>query len=241
MKRGFFYFFCLLSFLAKSQTPIPTTANSVHNIFRNVFDEIGKPISPGSIPTIEGSPLLSSDWVFGTVSFFDGRFYNQVLLNFNLFTNELWFLRDSEILMFADPVREFTITSTENNLLKTARYRSGYPAIEKKNSKSFYEVVSDGPLIELIKFKAKVIEEIVIYGSPTKRTFIQEDKLYVFDVKSKKLRTVPKGIKSLIDFLPSVETLINQYVRNNELNMKDESSFVLLVQYLNSKNTGQQN
>jgi len=241
MKKSLFYFFCFLSFLGKSQTPIPTTSNSVHNVFRNVFDEIGKPISPGSIPNIEGSPLLSKDWALGTVSLFDGRSYNQVLLNFNLFTNDLWFLRDSAILMFADPVREFTITYSENNLIKTARYRSGYPSIDKKNSKSFYEILSNGPLIELIKFKARVIEEIVIYGSPTKRTFIQEDKLYVFDVKSKKLRPVTKGIKSLIDFIPSTETLINQYVRENELNMKDESSLILLVQYLNSKMTGPKN
>lgn len=138
--------------------------------------------------------------------------------------------------MYADPVREFTITYTETNLLKTARYRSGYPAIEKKNNKSFYEILSDGTLIELIKYKTKVIEEIVIYGSPTKKTFIQEDKLYVFDVKNKKLRPITKGIKSLIDFLPSLETLINQFVRDNELNFKEESSLVLLVQFLNSKN-----
>ena len=236
MKKCLFYFFCLLSFLAKSQTPIPTTSNSGLNVFRNIFDETGKPISPGSIPNIEGSPLLNNDWVFGTVSFFDGRFYNQVLLNFNLFTNELWFLRDSAILMFADPVREFTIMYSENKLVKSARYRSGYPAIEKKNSKSFYEVLSDGLTIELIKYRTRVIEEIVIYGSPTKKTYVQEDKLYVFDVRNKKLRPITKGIKSLIDFLPSLETLINQFVRDNELNFKEESSLVLLVQFLNSKN-----
>ncbi len=236
MKKSIIYFFCSLSFFAHGQPTVPTVGYSPLNIYRNIFDETGKPAPPGTFSNIEGSPLLSNDWVLGTVSFFDGRFYNQVLLNFNLFTNELWFLRDSAILMYADPVREFTITYTETNLLKTARYRSGYPAIEKKNNKSFYEILSDGTLIELIKYKTKVIEEIVIYGSPTKKTFIQEDKLYVFDVKNKKLRPITKGIKSLIDFLPSLETLINQFVRDNELNFKEESSLVLLVQFLNSKN-----
>lgn len=241
MKKGLFYFFCLLSFIAKSQTPIPTTENSGLNIFRNIFDETGKPISPGSIPNIEGSPLLSNDWVSGTVSFFDGRFYNQVLLNFNLFTNELWFLRDSAILMFADPVREFTITYTENKLVKTTRYRSGYTAIDKKNRKSFYEVLSDGPVIELLKYRHKVVEDIIIYGSPTKKTYVPEDKLYVFDVRNKKLHPLSKGIKSLIKDFPSHATLINQFVSENEFDFKDEVNIILIVQFLNAKNKGTRN
>lgn len=238
MKKSIIYFFCLLPFLAKSQTTTPTTQNSGVNIFRNIFDETGKPVPPGTLSNIEGSPLLSNDWVLGTVSFFDGRFYNQVLLNFNLFTNELWFLRDSAILMFADPVREFSITYTENKLKKTARYRSGYTGTEKKSSKSFYEVLSEGPVIDLLNFRSRVIEEIVVYGSPVKKTYVAEDKLYIFDVKNKKLRLLSKGINSLIKYFPLYETLINQFVRDNELNMKEENSLILLVKYINDKSTG---
>lgn len=235
MKKTILYFFCFISSLARSQTPVSTTENSGINTYRNMFDIAGKPLSLGNLPDIEGYPLLNKNWMTGTVIFRDGRLYAGLLLNLNLYSNELLFLKDSIELVFTDPVKEFSITHIENKLPAQTRFRSGYPASGKRSDNSFYEVLTDGPIVELIKYRSKVVVEIILYGGAVKRIYQQEDNLFAFDVKNKKIQPLPKGIKAVKDFLPDCTALINQFVSNNKLTMKDESNLILLFQYINAE------
>ena len=94
---------------------------------KDVFTMSGSRISSTDFSEVNGTPNLLPNYIHGTVIFENGKVYRDGLLQLNLVTNQVQFLNNGKPLVFAEPVKSFTLIDTSGGEKKTAWFNSGYP------------------------------------------------------------------------------------------------------------------
>ena len=142
-------------------------------------DITGKPFLKMNTEGIEGNFFLTEDWMPGTVTFQNGKTAQVESLRFSPFNNTLYFLRDGQMLEFVEPVKEFEITVADKGKNKKLLFRSGYPAIDKQSTATFYHVMNDDST-QLLRWIQKTIEDYRTYNQPLTQKFIDRDYFYSY-------------------------------------------------------------
>lgn len=197
------------------------------------FADINGKITPASQGSdIGGTPLLSEEWNTGTVKFSNGRIAGNVPLKFNIEYNILTFLRDSVAYEFVDNVQEFSFSIEKNKQATTVTYRNGYPAAGKLNPATFYEVVAEGPRVQLLSHTLKRITETFVMNSPPKRQYVNVPSYYLFDSATQRIQKIKLKKSSITDALPGLEKRIEELCGKDNWDLKSEEELRLLVQAL---------
>lgn len=197
-----------------------------------VTDINGKIIPANQPSDVEGTPLLSNDWNLGYVKLDAGKKADSIQLKFNLQSNRLYFLRNEETFEFVDAIREFSFSFKENELVKTVLFRNNYPAIEKNNTASYYEVLAEGPRVQLLRYKERMISEIYVFNRPPRKEYTETSSLYIYDAVTKSIQKVKVKRSSITGALPGLEKSINELCDKNKWDMKSIDELKLLVQAL---------
>jgi hypothetical protein len=225
MKKIITAFLILLSLAGFTQTVV-TSSNQVYA----VTDINGKRL-PATGPRIEGNPMLNSDWGTGMVKLKNGAWVNDVPLQFNLEKNELYFQRNNETYSFAEPVQEFVLAYQEEGEKYSKHFRAGYPAVSKHNEEAYYEVVSEGPKVHLLRKLTKIVEDRNEYGVGNGKTFKLTSQFYVYDVNRKAMQRIKRDVSSLKEALPDLKSQIEQLQQTQKA--KSEEDFIRFIQSLN--------
>jgi hypothetical protein len=191
----------------------------------------GNPFTSKANQNIEGSPLLIDNWTMGEVKLANGFLLKNVELQFDLYENELYFRKDNQVFTFADPVKEFNFNYTDQGAEKHVLFRKGYPDFDNHNDNSFYEVITDGNKVQLLKFLYKRIQEVNAYASPGKKEYADEEELFVYDVQKKSIIKIKSDKTSLLKALPGYENAINTFLSGKKKISQNE--LISLIQQLN--------
>jgi hypothetical protein len=154
-------------------------------------------------------------------------------LIFDVYSNKLYFLKDSFIMEFTEPVKQFSIPIVVKEDTVSVLYRSGYPAVHKNTDETFYEVLVDGSF-QLLKCKAKTIALYKDKDVPEEDRDYSKELLYA---------SIPNGhiilVKTDKDFLekeiPEYKEKIQTICTDKKLKLKNEAQLKELFVELNKK------
>ncbi len=178
----------------------------------------GRPIIERQYTHVEGSPYLFEDWKAGVVRLKSGATYKDIMLKYDQVAEELLFRHNGQALTFVEPVIEFRFTGGP-------LYRAGY-------GNSFHEILSDGGT-KLIRRKMKQVTENREYNSASvTRKFVEVEALFI--VKGGEPVRVRKDKKSVLAALGDKTPQLENYIRSERLNLRQEADIARLVEYYNT-------
>ena len=190
-----------------------------------------KPVRLIDYTNMEGTPYLYEDWQTGNVTLANGVSNKEpMMLKLNL-VNDVVSFKDKETgqeLEFVEPVQEFSLS------VGTAirHFKSGFKNIDGIAPSAFLEVLSDGKA-QLLKRNNKIVFEQQPIGSATKeRTFIEKTKYYL--VIDGKATVVKADKKSVLAALGDKHDQLEEYIKTNKVNFKNDAQLGKLVDYYNS-------
>lgn len=197
-----------------------------------MLDDVnGRPFVTGAAEEIEGSPFLYEEWRRGNVLFGNARLAYQVRLKFSVYSHQVFFERNGQMMAFMEEVKEFSIGKDSAQKQDAQLFRRGYPAIDEQTEKSFYEVLA-GDSIQLLKARVRKVEEFQNYNESKKRRFAEITILYVFIPSANSMIKIKKDKKSLQAALPALSGKIEQIIKQYELRIKDEADLIRLIEGL---------
>lgn len=224
MKPKFLYcLFILLLFIAAKSA----SAQFAENINGVPMREIS------GYTNVEGSAFLNDQWAKGMVKMADGRTFKDVLLKYDQVKDELYFKdKKGDTLIFVDPVREFKVEYASGDDAHEKLFRNGYKNIPNSTENSFFEVVSDGTA-QLLKRTTKSIAESKEYNSTTVvKRFDENVKYYI--IVSEKVIPIKRDKKSILAALTNKQPQLENFMRTNNINLKNDEDLVKLMAYYSS-------
>lgn len=178
---------------------------------------------------VKGSPWLTEDWVPGMVKLGNGSTYKDVPLKYDQVSGELIFRdRSGKTLAFADPVSEFKIIDAQKH---ERLFRSGFKAVDSNTGQTFYQVLYDGGTILLKDVKKNIIEHRA-YNSATAVKSIVETPVYYLIMNGSPVK-IKKDKKAILAVLSKTDQL-EKYIKDNNLNLKDDQDLAKLITFYDS-------
>jgi len=174
---------------------------------------------------IQGTPYLFDDWSPGSAATENGKAYNNLKLKYNIKVNQLLFLNDNnESLGFKEPVKTFTI--------KNMSFVNGFPSVDLQTTSTFYQVLADGK-VKLLKYYRKVIEERQTYGATAVEKSYRQSQYY-YILKDNKMIKIRPDKKLIIGALPDHAAQLAAYIKDNNVNLKDDAGLAQIITYYNT-------
>lgn len=184
---------------------------------------------------IKGDAFYNDDWQKGYILLYPNHYYKGISLRFNLYTNEIFFLLDSTVLVVSPniPVVEFGI-SDKSDSNKVTIFRCGYPAINNNTAKTFYSVVVNNRIALLRHYDKRIIEATNSIGA-FERKFIDSELWYIYDSLENKMVQIKKNKSSLLAALPEHSDKIQTIIQQKNLRLNTQEDWSILLNELNDK------
>lgn len=184
---------------------------------------------------IKGTAFYRQEWDKGYIRLRDNRVAQNVPIAFNVYTNEIFYKADSQVLVVdaSAPVAEFGILNKEDSGKATV-FRRGYSAINDNTEKTFYKVAADDKMVLLVYYNKRLIERNNSLGVP-ERVFVDYESWYIYNALENKISPVKKNKKSLLAALPQYANDIESIIKEKNLKLKTEEDWVILFNELNKR------
>jgi len=183
---------------------------------------------------VSGSAYLYPNFKFATIVLKDGRTYNNVQARLNLVEHEVNFIASNgeQGYIGKGMVTSILFNDTTKDGVNANFFQTGFSPIDNQSAIHFYQVLVNGK-ISLLKSINKNIEERLneLSGEKSKE-FAQRENLYVLYEGS--LKRVKKDSDFFLSTMANQKEAINQYIRTNKLNFKNEDQLKKLVEFYNS-------
>lgn len=183
---------------------------------------------------VSGSAYLYPNFKFATIVLKDGRTYNNVQARLNLVEHEVNFIASNgeQGYIGKGMVTSILFNDTTKDGVNANFFQTGFSPIDNQSAIHFYQVLVNGK-ISLLKSINKNIEERLneLSGEKSKE-FAQRENLYVLNEGS--LKRVKKDSDFFLSTMANQKEAINQYIRTNKLNFKNEEQLKKLVEFYNS-------
>ncbi|WP_299817761.1 hypothetical protein [uncultured Pontibacter sp.] len=191
-------------------------------------------VSSYKSPGLKGSPYLYENWAKGTVQLTNGIVYEGMDLLYDQIRDELIFTVDgNQRQIFMQPVQSFTISNPENRrVVDQKTFTKGFTAVDGATPNAFYEVLAAGNT-QLLKRTTKAIVEERSETSILKVKQIKESiKYYV--ARDGQLTRITPSKKSVLTALSNKKTELEGFIKQHNLNLKEEADLAELVDFYNS-------
>jgi hypothetical protein len=175
--------------------------------------------------------FINQTWRNGTVYFRNTPNKLDAPILFDVYSNQLYFLKDSLIMEFAQPVKEFFISVVKKEDTVNLHFRSGYPLIHRNTDNTFYEVLVDGKF-QLLKCKAKTIALYKDKDVPEEDRDYAKELLYAFGPDGQ-IVLVKTDKDYILKALPAYAVAIEKICSDRKLKLKNESQLRDLFLALN--------
>lgn len=184
---------------------------------------------------VKGSPYLMDDWATGIVKLENGSTYKDIPLKYDQISGDLLFKdKSGRTLAFADPVEEFKFTDNQKGDMLL---RSGFKPVDANTNQSFYLVLYDGGTVLLKDLKKNMVQHRAYNSATTVKSIVETPAYYL--VLNGELVKFKKDKKSIISVLNSAAIQLEKYMKDNDLNLKEDKDLAKLISYYDSiKSTG---
>ncbi len=193
-------------------------------------DVNGKPLMSGKYVDVVGTPYLFENWTKGEVTLTDGKIHKDLDLKYDQLEGIVFFKgKNGADLGFTSPVKSFILYP--NNVAMNFIL---VPEIKEVDKDPYFEVLSEGKKVKFLKKTMKVIREGKGYGSATTtRTFAENTNYYLLKADGTYTK-VKKDKKAIIASLSDKSTEVEQYIKDNKTNFKEDASVAAVINYYNT-------
>lgn len=179
-----------------------------------------------------GSPYFFENYREGYVTLYDGNVTEPLMMNYNVYENQIEFVDGSNILAInAERMGGFTFTSNENEL----EFKKGFKA-DGLDANEFVQVLSDGPVTALLKHDISFLENVPTYGSATQvDEYTTDEQLYIHkeaEGETERIRRVRE--RNILRAIDSHQDQMEQYVEENRLDLRSYNDIKRFFDYYNS-------
>ncbi len=195
-------------------------------------DVNGKPLTSGKYVDVVGTPYLFENWTKGEVTLDNGKNHKDLDLKYDQIEGIVFFKgKNGADLGFTTPVKSFILYP--NNAAMSFIL---VPEIKEKEAEKdpYFEVLSDGKKVKLLKKTMKVIREGNSYGSATVTKKFSENIAYYLLKADGTYTKIKKDKKSIAGALSDKSAEVEQYIKDNKTNFKEDSSVAAVVGYYNT-------
>ncbi|MCX2472804.1 hypothetical protein OQZ33_00535 [Pedobacter sp. MC2016-05] len=196
-------------------------------------DIIGTPYDSKYTDGYVGDVYLYSNWITGHVLQENEKYFNNMLLKYDIFNDRIIFKsNEDQAMAFKYPIKEFQMILNKSSIEPMALFKNGFPEVGKYNQKSYYQVLTEGKTT-LLKKLYKSISESISYGeSEKKKTFLYNE-IYFLCHQGKMIK-FQKNTKNLLAILSDKRTKLSNFIKEKNLIMKSEEDYVNVINYYNT-------
>ncbi len=199
-------------------------------------DNQGKPVMQQGYTDVEGSPYLNANWFPGVVNLAGGKAVT-AKIKYDLVKDELLFQspRDSMALAFVTPVKSFSfgVFGVDETSLVPLVFSNGYASIDDQTTASFYQVIADGK-VKLLKRYRKVIHSDQAFNSATTtKSFVMRDAVYYL-IKDGKIEKFKTSQKTVLAALNDKADKLQTFIKTNKIDFESDKDLAGLFTYYNS-------
>ncbi|MCK4663599.1 MAG: hypothetical protein KAT68_12085 [Bacteroidales bacterium] len=207
------------------------------NLFSNVFSQQVidlTDIFEGSLVNIEikqenkkidGTPYFNKEWEKGTVKFLNGNEYRVKFFKYDVNLERLLFLKDDVTYYIPNKgeIEKFTI-GTSNFV---------YIKYDDKNIKAFFEVLSNGEKIKLLKkYKCVYVEGKKGDGiAPAINDKYSINKSYYIKIANEPAIKFKVKKDDVLQLMSDNKELVEEYIKKNKLKFKNENDLAKIFDF----------
>ena len=148
-----------------------------------VFDKNGRSfVNPA--PDIAGTPFLREDWRLASLVINTNRRFDSVKVRINLYSQAVHFLdrNNNEMALAKGYIKEILFAGDIG--APGARYKNGYPAADKQDVYSFYQVLAEGKWSLLLSSRKVIAQQRDEISGEVKREYRTYQDYYIYDGKT---------------------------------------------------------
>jgi hypothetical protein len=191
-----------------------------------------RPIRLPALQEVGGSPFMSNEYKLGTVQVNDEKTVSNVPVKFNIFSNAVMVQKNGEELK----LESFKLVSYNeqgnDGSIKHINFSKGYPEIDNHTSATVYQVLAFGPKVHLLKFLSQKVEDAPTLGDYSRREIVTTTQLYIY-LPGGEIKKIKASKQPVVDALPGMSAKIDEAIKAGNLNLKNESDIITLVDALN--------
>jgi hypothetical protein len=235
MKRSGSLIMCLLAFFsfeklhAQSFERIDPLRHMKETIqFMN--DGNGQPFKPTRGFEEEGSPYFSNEYLESIIQLSNGKSYHRIPVKINYLTGELLFkTEDGQEMSVTKPFQRIEINREGVKHI----FRSGFPAIDKQNEFTLYQMLDSGAAVLLKYTSVKFQDKQPYNGVNIVRTYTKKEVYYSY-IPSNGLVALPSESTELVRLFGKDAIAMNDYLQINKLKTKKEADLIKLFAHYNT-------
>ena len=181
---------------------------------------------------VSGNPYLFKDWSNGIVRFSGGSTMKQFKLKFDCLKNLLLLQFDGNAFAAESKVQEFVMypkSKSKDSLI----FRKGFPAVDKANENTYYQVLFQDKVTLLRLFSRNIIEEkqLVRVNSSTSRRLEEVEQYYL--LHNGEMVLLPDNRTALPEKFSDKKDQIAQFISSQQLKMHSPDDFLQVVKKYN--------
>lgn len=187
---------------------------------------------------IKGTAYLYPSWSAGTLTDRNGKMYSNLLLKYDSYKDQIELNQEGQVVEVSTTnYPKFTLSWTEpgsNEVIKHS-FSSGYtvPGFTKT---TYFDVVYDGKMDLLKKYKTSFVEEAVTgYGTSDPQKSFQLKVYYFVLAEDGSAKEIKLSKKSILDAFPDHAETIEGFSKENKLKLKSEGDLVQVIRFLDLK------
>ena len=186
----------------------------------------GRVITTQTYTDVIGSPFLNDAFVNGNVVLINGVKFQNVLLKYSSYNDELFFKnpKDESLLSFVVPVKSFELLGL--------MYINGFPAIDNFTENSFYELIANSSVKLLLKNYKTILENKAYNSASTEKKFEDNKIYYVF--KDGKMKRFKPSKKDFMETFADKSSEIDVFLKKEKVDFKNNADLVKVFDYYSS-------
>ena len=202
-----------------------------------IHDLSGNPIPIGDHSNFEGSPFLQNNFTYAVIKLKNGSMLSDAHVNYSLYNEKLFFSRNDKIYPVQNSVTEFLLRNGQDKDTSTVyHFQNGFPAINKHDTSTFYQLVWAGNNLQFLKWLHKDVKEVYNYNGPIKNQYILDERFFVFLPLENRMVEIG-GIISLNQLrkkFPEYSKQLVDYNTDHKISWKNYSDLIQLFSFLDS-------
>jgi hypothetical protein len=204
------------------------TVSRAQGVF--LTDVNGQVLRANKYVDVQGSPYLNEAWKVGAVTAANSKSYPNLKVRYDVFAGELEYQQNNQTYKLSpSAIKEFKITDNDEMV-----FRNGFAAVNNNTPTTFYQVLVDGPTKLLKHFKVNIIENKPFNSATTTKEF-QKQEQYFIAKPDGTIQRIQKNKKSVLAALPEEKDRLEKLIKEQDLNLNDESNLIALLLGVNAK------
>ena len=193
-------------------------------------DVSGKPLLTSKYVDVVGTPYIFENWTKGEVTLSNDKTYKDIDLKYDQVEGIVFFKgKNGADMGFTSIVKSFTLYP--NNVAMSFIM---VPEIKEVEKDPYFEVLSDGKKVKFLKKTKKSIRESKGYNSASITRSFGENTNYYLVKSDGNYTKVKRDKKAIIAALSDKSTEVEQYIKDNKTNFKEDASVAAVVNYYNT-------